>query len=52
MAGMDQVAQAALQELRRVQPNISLAWLAKEMPFKRDVDRECYLEGFRRAGLT
>jgi tetratricopeptide (TPR) repeat protein len=52
MAGMDQVALAALQELRRAQPNISLAWLAKEMPFKRDVDRECYLEGFRRAGLT
>jgi hypothetical protein len=52
MAGMEQVAQAALQELRRVQHSISLAWLAKEMPFKRDVDRECYLEGFRRAGLT
>ena len=52
MAGMNQVAEAALQELRRVQPNISLSWLANQMPFKRDVDRECYLEGFRRAGLT
>jgi TolB-like protein/cytochrome c-type biogenesis protein CcmH/NrfG len=52
MAGMNQVAKAALQELRRVQPNISLSWLANQMPFKRDVDRECYLEGFRRAGLT
>jgi TolB-like protein/cytochrome c-type biogenesis protein CcmH/NrfG len=52
MAGMNHVAEAALQELRRVQPNISLSWLANEMPFKRDVDRECYLEGFRRAGLT
>ena len=52
MAGMNQVAKAALQELRRVQPNISLSWLANQMPFKRDVDRESYLEGFRRAGLT
>jgi hypothetical protein len=49
---MNHDAEAALQELRRVQPNISLSWLANEMPFKRDVDRECYLEGFRRAGLT
>ena len=52
MAGMNQVAEAALQELRRVQPNISLSWIANQIPFKRDVDRECYLEGFRRAGLT
>lgn len=52
MAGMNQVAEAALQELRRVQPNISLFWIANQIPFKRDVDRECYLEGFRRAGLT
>jgi len=52
MAGMNQAAEAALQELRRVQPDISLSWLANQTPFKRDVDRECYLEGFRRAGLT
>jgi TolB-like protein/cytochrome c-type biogenesis protein CcmH/NrfG len=52
MAGYDDVASAALQELRRVQPNISLAWIASEMPMKRCSDREHYLEAFRRAGLT
>ena len=51
MAGMDALAKDALQELRRAQPNISLAWVANEMPFQRDVDREHYLDGFRRAGL-
>jgi TolB-like protein len=51
MAGEVEVAKAALQELRRAQPNISLAWLATNMPIKLDADREHYLEGFRRAGL-
>ena len=51
MAGARQVATAALQELRRVQPNISLAWIAAHMPIRLDRDREHYLEGFRRAGL-
>ena len=51
MAGRNEVAKAALQELRRVQPNISLVWIAKEMPIKQDAEREHYLEGFRRAGL-
>jgi TolB-like protein len=51
MAGQDDVAAAALQALRRVQPNISLAWLAGHMPIKHDADREQYLDGFRRAGL-
>jgi hypothetical protein len=53
-AGMDgqiEVATAALQELRRVQPNISLAWIANQVPIKQDADRERYLEGFRRAGM-
>jgi TolB-like protein/cytochrome c-type biogenesis protein CcmH/NrfG len=51
LAGQDDVAKAALQELRRAQPNISLAWIASEMPFKCEVEREHYLSGFRRAGL-
>src|ERR1700730_43409 len=51
MAGQNAVAGAALQELRRVQPNISLEWIAKEMPIKQDAEREHYLEGFRRFGL-
>jgi TolB-like protein/cytochrome c-type biogenesis protein CcmH/NrfG len=51
MAGEIDVAHAALQKLRRAQPNISLAWIASEMPIKLDSDREHYLEAFRRAGL-
>jgi TolB-like protein len=51
MAGLDEVAKIALRELRRAQPNISLAWLANEMPMKREADRQHYLEGFRRARL-
>ena len=51
MTGQLDVAKAALQELRRVQPNISLAWITNQMPIKQDADREHYLEGFRRAGL-
>jgi TolB-like protein len=50
-AGFDDIASAALAELRRVQPNISLEWIANEMPFKHEKDRDCYLAGFRRAGL-
>jgi TolB-like protein len=51
MAGKTDIASAALQELRRAQPNISLAWIAGQMPIKLEADREHYLEGFRRAGL-
>ena len=40
-----------LKELRRVQPNISLDWIAEQIPFKNDVDRAHYLDGLRRAGL-
>jgi hypothetical protein len=51
MAGQNDVAKTALQELRRAQSNISLAWIERQMPIKQDADREHYLEGFRRAGL-
>jgi TolB-like protein len=51
MAGQSEVATDALRELRRAQPNISLAWIAKEMPIMQEAEREHYLEGFRRAGL-
>jgi hypothetical protein len=51
MAGQSEVAAAALQELRRAQPNISVAWIAAEMPMWLDAEREHYLEAFRRAGL-
>ena len=51
MSGQVEVAAAALHELRRAQPNISLAWVADQVPILRDADRDHYLEGFRRAGL-
>ena len=51
MTGQIELAHSALQELRRSQPNISLAWIATQLPWKHDADREHYLEGFRRAGL-
>jgi TolB-like protein len=51
MAGQIEIASAALQELRRAQPNISLAWIASQMPIKHDAEREHYLEAFGRAGL-
>jgi tetratricopeptide (TPR) repeat protein len=51
MAGQADVACAALAQLRRAQPDISLAWIASNVPIRQDADREHYLEGFRRAGL-
>lgn len=51
MSGQIELARSSLQELRRTQPNISLAWIATQLPWKHDADREHYLEGFRRAGL-
>jgi len=51
MTGQTEVAKAALLELRRTQPNISLDWISTQLPWNLDADREHYLEGFRRAGL-
>jgi tetratricopeptide (TPR) repeat protein len=51
IAGQGDVAKSALQDLRAVQPNISLGWIESWMPFERDADREHYLRGFRLAGL-
>jgi tetratricopeptide (TPR) repeat protein len=51
MAGDPEVGAVALQELRRVQPNISLAWITNEMPIMQGGELEHYLEAFRRAGL-
>jgi len=52
MAGQTELAKSALQELRRAQPNISLAWIAANMPIRHDAEREHYLEAFRKAGLN
>jgi TolB-like protein len=52
MAGETETAAAALQELRRAQPNVSLEWIAHEMPIEAESERAHYVEGFRRAGLN
>ncbi|HJW39683.1 MAG TPA: hypothetical protein VJ476_00475 [Rhizomicrobium sp.] len=46
-----EIAHAALADLKRAQPNISLRWIAENMPIMVPSDMEHYLEGFRRAGL-
>ncbi len=51
MAGNKELAQSALAELHRAQPNLSLAWIAANMPIRHEAEREHYLEGFRKAGL-
>jgi len=51
MAGDAALAAQALQELRRAQPNISLAWVATQLPL-RDEELDRFVEGLRRAGLT
>jgi hypothetical protein len=51
MAGLDDVAHAALRDLRLAQPNIALAWMKSWMPFGLESEREHCREGFRREGL-
>jgi TolB-like protein len=52
MAGQPEVGRAALHELRRAQPNISLDWIANKMPIQHPAEMQHYLEGFRRSGLS
>jgi TolB-like protein len=52
MAGYADIGASSLQELHRTQPNVSLAWIANQIPWNQDADRDHYLEGLRRAGLT
>jgi TolB-like protein/Tfp pilus assembly protein PilF len=52
MSGDAATAEMALAELLRVQPSISLAWAATQLPWQNEADREHFLEGCRRAGMT
>jgi TolB-like protein/tetratricopeptide (TPR) repeat protein len=52
MAGDLDIARAAVEELRRAQPNLSLAVIADQLPIIDPAEREHCLEGFRRAGLA
>ncbi len=51
MEGGTEAAKSALEGVLRSQPNITLAWLASELPFEHEADKAHYVEGFRRAGL-
>jgi len=51
LAGELDEARAALSILRRLQPEISLAWVSKWLPYRSPNDREKFIEGFRLAGL-
>ena len=50
MAGEIGLAKATLRDIRRVQPDISLAWMARQMPVN-EAQRDHYVEALRRAGL-
>jgi TolB-like protein/cytochrome c-type biogenesis protein CcmH/NrfG len=52
MAGEVNLAKAALQDLRRLQPDISLAWVSNGVVLMRAQDREQFSEGLRRAGVN
>ncbi len=51
MADDLELAAPALQELRRVQPHLSLTWIESQMPFPGE-QRDHFVEGLRRAGLS
>ncbi len=51
MAGDKELARVMLPELRRAHPEISLAWVATQLPLPLAEEREHFLEGLRRAGL-
>ncbi|MER8420971.1 adenylate/guanylate cyclase domain-containing protein [Mesorhizobium sp. M1428] len=51
LAGDLELARQGLAECRRLQPDVSLAWVEKYYPMIRVEDRARYIEGLRRAGL-
>lgn len=50
-AGDLELARQGLAECKRLQPNVSIAWIEKYYPLIRVEDRGRYIEGLRRAGL-
>jgi len=51
LAGELELARQGLAECKRLQPNVSIAWIEKYHPLIRVEDRTRYIEGLRRAGL-
>ena len=52
MANDLDLARKGLVECKRLQPNVSIAWIEKYHPIIRAEDRARYIEGLRKAGLT
>ena len=46
-----ELARQGLAECKRLQPNVSIAWVEKYYPLIRIEDRTTYIDGLRRAGL-
>jgi hypothetical protein len=51
MVGDMDLARATLDTMRRLQPNVSLAWMASHLLISEEAERARYLDAFRRAGL-
>ena len=45
-------AQAALDRVRRLKPNVSLDFVDQALKFSNTTDREHFVDGLRKAGLT
>jgi len=51
LVGKIDEARAALEVVKRLQPDVSLRWITESVPFMRARERQDYIEGFRLAGL-
>ena len=51
LAGDREVAVSALAEAKRLQPDLSIAWIERYHPIVHEKDRAMYSEGLRAAGL-
>jgi adenylate cyclase len=51
LAGEIDEARAALRILKGLQPELSLRWVEEWLPYRRERDRQKFIEGFRLAGL-
>jgi TolB-like protein len=51
MAGELELARATLRDLRRAHPDVSLAWIARELPLPDEGEFQRFLIALRRAGL-
>ena len=51
LAGNLELARQGLAECKRLQPNVTIAWVEKYYPMVRTENRSRYIDGLRRAGL-